>query len=417
MQLTSSRKRPNHSIIFVGPFNVPNPDADTEPNSDDDEYIPESDSDSDSDSGDTVPNFVPVSRKRPKTSRKRILTLAERRKLFKKLYEKYNWLALNDIGRIEIRKVANDLYDLIDIADIFDSRFAYDNLNVEKLSTIKQEMINLQKVIGNKQIKKSICEQIKYFIMDPTAGRDFAHAIIVGPPGVGKTMIAEHIGVLLSKLRKPTNQTPNVIIARKDDLVGQYVGHTAVKVKKMFEKAKNGVLIIDEAYSLGVYSHDDNSSEFNKECIDMMNQLLSEMKDEIIVILLGYKNEIEERLFSYNKGMARRFPFKFEMVEYSVDELWQIFEHMAHKEEWEIRNGAEGPFKSFAKTFKNNGGDCLTLFSKCKIAAVSVQFGRTLYMQREIDNETMNLAIERFKNESFAGKVEKPSENWKSMYT
>ena len=110
-------------------------------------------------------------------------------------------------------------------------------------------------------------------------------------------------------------------IAKRSDLVGQYVGHTAIKTQKIINSAFGGVLFIDEAYSLG------GDDAFSKECINTINQNLSENGDKFICIIAGYPAEIERCFFSQNEGLKRRFPFKYNIEKYDSKELSQIFEN------------------------------------------------------------------------------------------
>ena len=117
-------------------------------------------------------------------------------------------------------------------------------------------------------------------------------------------------------------ENDNFITATRSDLVAKYLGQTADKTQKVIDSALGGVLFIDEAYSLG---NQEQRDSFSKECIDTINENLTEKKTDFICIIAGYKDEIESCFFSYNSGLERRFPVRFTIEEYKPEELYLIF--------------------------------------------------------------------------------------------
>ena len=122
-------------------------------------------------------------------------------------------------------------------------------------------------------------------------------------------------------------------IVKRQDLIGEYLGQTAKKTQKIIDECIGGVLFIDEVYSLG---NNENKDIYSKECIDTINQNLTENKNKFICIIAGYKEQIEECFFSVNKGLERRFPFKYTVEEYTSNELTKIFIYMIKKHKWNI---------------------------------------------------------------------------------
>lgn len=162
-------------------------------------------------------------------------------------------------------------------------------------------------------------------------------------------------------------------IATRSDLIGEYLGHTAAKTRGYLESCMGGVVLIDEAYSIG--TEDAKEDTYSKECVDVLNQFLSDNRN-IICILAGYKDCMEKNLFNLNQGLDRRFPWRFHMDTYSGKELADIFMYRFMKKNRKQMRWKTG-FKSinivplFAQNkhlFKNNGGDCEKLVSLCKIA-------------------------------------------------
>ena len=198
------------------------------------------------------------------------------------------------------------------------------------------------------------------------------HIAIFGPPGHGKTEIAR----LLAKAfaRSGLLSEPNVFVtARRSDLIGKYCGHTAKNTTEMFDKARGGVIFIDEIYSLGNAKKDD---VFTGECINTINQLLSERTDTLCIIA-GYEKEADESFFAYNKGLRRRFPFRFVIDPYDADDLVSIFVKLARDKKWKVQPNAlrSEDIEPHRETiFDNAGGDMNNLLVKCIIAHYQLAF-------------------------------------------
>ena len=156
-----------------------------------------------------------------------------------------------------------------------------------------------------------------------------------------------------------------VKFVKRSDLIGGYLGQTAIKTQKVLNECKGGVLVIDEAYSLG---NKEGRDSYAKECIDTLTAFLSE-SPETIVFMMGYKEALEECLFAHNKGLERRFTYRFSIHKYKPEELKLILFKIIEGEGWKIENTEEIPDTFFIeneKYFPFNGGDMLNLFTKCK---------------------------------------------------
>ncbi|MFW6642323.1 right-handed parallel beta-helix repeat-containing protein [Nocardiopsis algeriensis] len=149
------------------------------------------------------------------------------------------------------------------------------------------------------------------------------HLVFAGPPGTGKTTVARLYGNLLHALGVlPEGQ---VVEAARSDLVGRYVGHTAQLTAEVFERAKGGVLFIDEAYTLAPRGA---GNDFGQEAVDTLVKLMEDHRDEVVVIVAGYTGEMQ-RFLDSNPGLASRFNHRVEFPDYSDDELVTIVERMA----------------------------------------------------------------------------------------
>ena len=143
------------------------------------------------------------------------------------------------------------------------------------------------------------------------------HMVFTGNPGTGKTTVARMLGKIFRE--SGLLSKGHFIEATRTELVGKYVGHTAVMVKEVFEKAKGGVLFIDEAYSLTA-----NGDSFGQEAVETLLKLMEDNRDDIAVIVAGYPMLMQDFLES-NPGLRSRFPFVIKFSDYSGDELVKIF--------------------------------------------------------------------------------------------
>lgn len=129
----------------------------------------------------------------------------------------------------------------------------------------------------------------------------------------------------------------NFVIATREDLIGEYLGHTAVKTKKILEKARGGVLFIDEAYSLCT-SDKGSGDKYGEECLTAINEFMSLYPDEIIVIFAGYKNKLMNSIFKAQPGLLRRCMWFFNIKDYSTKGLCNIFRKQLYRNSWYLDN-------------------------------------------------------------------------------
>ena len=148
------------------------------------------------------------------------------------------------------------------------------------------------------------------------------HMSFTGNPGTGKTTVALRMAEMLHRLGYC--RRGHVVAVTRDDLVGQYIGHTAPKTKEVLKKAMGGVLFIDEAYYL---HRPENEKDYGQEAIEILLQVMENQRDDLVVILAGYKDRMDE-FFSSNPGMGSRIAHHVEFPDYTDDELFQIAEKM-----------------------------------------------------------------------------------------
>jgi SpoVK/Ycf46/Vps4 family AAA+-type ATPase len=205
--------------------------------------------------------------------------------------------------------------------------------------TFDQLFSKLDNLIGLNQIKTKIREHAKYIeFVKLRKLKGFKeedaldiHLVFTGNPGTGKTTVAKMIGMLYKKMGMLSKG--HVVEVDRVDLVGEYIGQTAPKVKDAFEKARGGVLFIDEAYALA-RANDDNK-DFGKEVVEMLIKEMSNGKGDMSIIVAGYPKEMHHFINS-NPGLKSRFKHIFEFPDYLPQELNQIATYTAKLKEVEF---------------------------------------------------------------------------------
>lgn len=263
-------------------------------------------------------------------------------------------------------------------------------INLKTLWRIQAPLKRLQELIGMKTVKNNMAKQIVYYLQHLENGQgDMLHTVIEGPPGVGKTELGKILGELYVKMGILKNNDINIDdpnfdidkifkVVKRSDLIGKFLGHTAVKTQEVIDSCKGGVMFIDEAYSLG---NNEQRDIFSKECIDTINRNLSEQKANFLCIIAGYPGDMEKCFFAYNDGLKRRFPFKYIIDKYTPKELRDIFKLKVKKLGWKFRNERSVPLKFFKenmKAFPHFGGDMETLLLNCKIYHGMRVFGKKM---------------------------------------
>ena len=266
----------------------------------------------------------------------------------------------------------NSLDDLIQLGLDYGTKYSVDkeyNINLKTISELVEPLKNLNKLIGLKPIKKQIVELILFYTLNlDDKNQDLLHTVIEGEPGTGKTELAQALSKVYLKMGILTKDVFTKV--RVSDLKGEYLGHSAAKTQKILEDTVGGVLFIDEAYSLGNSEGKHSKDVYSKEIIDLINQWLTEHKNDFICIIAGYKEDLKNSFFSFNDGLERRFPIRFSIEGYDSAELKDIFFKKVLENGWSIYEDAleEKDIENNREYFKFNGGDMEVLFTKCKIA-------------------------------------------------
>src|SRR5580765_8231522 len=171
--------------------------------------------------------------------------------------------------------------------------------------------------------------------------RPSLHMSFTGNPGTGKTTVALKMAAILHRLGYI--EEPRVVSCTRDDLVGQYVGHTAPKTKEVLRRAYGGVLFIDEAYYL---YRPENDRDYGGEAIEILLQVMEAERDRLVVIFAGYKDRMDD-FFRSNPGLSSRVAHHIDFPDYDVDELMEIANLMMANQNYVFGPNAEETFRAY----------------------------------------------------------------------
>jgi probable Rubsico expression protein CbbX len=167
------------------------------------------------------------------------------------------------------------------------------------------------------------------------------HMCFTGNPGTGKTTVALRMAEILQQLGYV--EKGHLVSVSREDLVGQYVGHTAPKTKDVLKRAHGGVLFIDEAYYL---HRPENERDYGQEAIEILLQVMENDRDKLVVILAGYKDRMDA-FFQSNPGMASRVAHHVDFPDYTPDELMQIAHRMLERDDYRLSPAGERAFREY----------------------------------------------------------------------
>ena len=220
-----------------------------------------------------------------------------------------------------------------------------DTINLEKEyqdSGVDNILKDLDKdLTGLEPVKTRIRETAALLIVDKARSKlgisnetPTLHMSFSGNPGTGKTTLALRMADLLHKLGYV--RKGHLVSVTRDDLVGQYIGHTAPKTKEVLKKAMGGVLFIDEAYYL---YRPENERDYGQEAIEILLQVMENNRDDLVVILAGYKNKMD-KFFESNPGFRSRIAHHIDFPDYSTNELLEIGKKILHSQNYFLTNKA-----------------------------------------------------------------------------
>lgn len=331
--------------------------------------------------------------------------------------------------------------DLLRLATHHEARYMNFSFDYQRLRSMVPVLRDLQDMIGLDNIKENIVEFIVYHLQDlyhrpvkrgipaepsllqipslqhnvgfgvmarsdpnlrDQSETDFINFVICGPPGCGKTELAKILGRICLHLGICWSDA--FVAVRRQDLVAEFLGQTAIKTQKVIDRAMGGVLFIDEAYSLGYNSGNSKQTDsYSMEAINTLNQNLSEHKGQFVTIIAGYEKELEERFFSMNPGLARRFQHKFRINGYTSKELLLMFFKMVRQCNWRIDPKTQEQLikEDFFSCVKNDlkcyGGDVHRLLFNIKIEHGKRVFADDPFLAKTVTREDIVAGIARYK--------------------
>lgn len=205
-----------------------------------------------------------------------------------------------------------------------------------------------RELIGLAPVKQRIRETAALLLVDK-ARRDMGlsqetptlHMSFTGNPGTGKTTVARMMAGLLHRLGYV--RKGHLVSVTRDDLVGQYIGHTAPKTKEVLKRAMGGVLFIDEAYYL---YKPDNERDYGQEAIEILLQVMENNRDDLVVIMAGYADRMD-RFFAANPGFRSRIAHHIDFPDYSDDELLRISQSMLEGQSYVFDPEAEAAMAEY----------------------------------------------------------------------
>ena len=289
---------------------------------------------------------------------------------------------------------------------------------VDPDTTFEEVMGKLDGLIGLTAIKKQVRDHARYIqFLQLRQQRGFTendqinvHSVFIGNPGTGKTTVAGMMGRLYKKMGILSRG--HVVEVSRVDLVGEYIGQTAPKVRDVIKKARGGVLFIDEAYSL-MRSKED-SKDFGREAVEVLIREMSDGEGDLTVIAAGYPKEMKHFL-EYNPGLKSRFKLHFEFDDYLPQELYQIVGYvcteldvvLSEKAEARIREIIVDAYRDRDRTFGN------ARFVHNLIEKAKIQLGLRVMTSEDTaaltDTQLRHITVEDVNASQLAGKRELPA--------
>nr|YP_010850997.1 Rubisco expression protein [Aphanocladia stichidiosa]WGH13939.1 Rubisco expression protein [Aphanocladia stichidiosa] len=225
------------------------------------------------------------------------------------------------------------------------------NLKEEYDKTKIQEIIDEleQELIGLKPVKTRIKEIAALLLIDRlrnqlnlVSGSPGLHMSFTGSPGTGKTTVAMKMSDILHRLNYI--RKGHLLTVTRDDLVGQYIGHTAPKTKEVLKQAMGGVLFIDEAYYL---YKPDNERDYGAEAIEILLQVMENQRDDLVVIFAGYKEKMD-KFYESNPGLSSRVTNHVDFPDYTAQELLEIAKLMLEEQQYQFAKDADEVLLDYA---------------------------------------------------------------------
>ena len=263
------------------------------------------------------------------------------------------------------------------------------NLQEEYAKTEIAKILNLldEELVGLAPVKSRIREVAALLLIDKlrknlgiSSAHPGLHMSFTGSPGTGKTTVGLKMADILYQLGYI--KKGHLLTVTRDDLVGQYIGHTAPKTKEVLKKAMGGVLFIDEAYYL---YKPDNERDYGSEAIEILLQVMENQRDELVVILAGYKEPMD-KFYESNPGLSSRIANHIDFPDYTVEELLKISTIMLEDQQYQLTSQAEMAFAEYIERRKQK-----PLFANARSIKNALDRARMRQASRIFDNRNQDL--------------------------
>src|SRR2546421_3424619 len=242
----------------------------------------------------------------------------------------------------ELGSMTNSVSEIADDSVVNVSNTLKESQVMEVLHQLDQELVGL------KSVKTRILEIAALLLVDRmrrglglTSRPPALHMSFTGQPGTGKTTVALRMAAILHRLQYV--RKGHLVAVTRDDLVGQYIGHTAPKTKEVLKRAMGGVLFIDEAYYL---YRPENERDYGQEAIEILLQVMESQRDDLVVIFAGYKDRMD-RFFASNPGMSSRIAHHLDFPDYSLEELLAIAQLILAEQMYRFSPEALSAFEAY----------------------------------------------------------------------
>lgn len=230
--------------------------------------------------------------------------------------------------------------------------------SIDDTRTLQDLLNELNALVGLEKVKKKIQDLIVYQKVQKMrreknlhSAKNTLHLAFIGNPGTGKTTVARIVGRIYKQIGLLSKG--HFVEVSRTDLIAGYQGQTALKVKKVIEQAKGGVLFIDEAYSI---TENDHSDSYGRECLTELTKALEDYRDDLVVIVAGY-TEPMNKFFESNPGLKSRFNTFIEFEDYKAEELEKILVSMCKNNDYELSDNAKAVIKEFLNNQIANKGE------------------------------------------------------------
>ena len=218
-------------------------------------------------------------------------------------------------------------------------------VNTKSFDELSDELNSL---IGLENVKKEIEDLVAFNKVQQSREKiglkktnRTMHMAFLGNPGTGKTTVARIVGNMYRSLGILSKG--HFIEATRTDLIAEYQGQTALKVKRLIQKAKGGVLFIDEAYSI---TENEKSDSYGRECLTELTKALEDYRDDLVVIVAGY-DDLMKKFFESNPGLKSRFNYFIEFEDYTVNQMFEIFLSYCKNEDYILQESAAERLKKY----------------------------------------------------------------------